>query len=73
MTRAWRDTAIGVLGIIAAAFLLRVASEPFIVDQNRGRLENVENHQRNLLERVIRLEVRHEPQPKQHGHAAPEN
>jgi hypothetical protein len=73
MTRAWRDIAVGVLGIIAAGLLVRIASEPFIVDQNRDRLEDLENHQRDLLERIIRLEVRHEPPPKQHGHATEKN
>lgn len=70
--RWWRDVTIGVLGIIAAAFLARVISEPFIVDQNRGRLEDVEKRQDNFLERLIRIEILHE-QLKKHGHAVEEN
>jgi hypothetical protein len=63
MTRAWRDLAIGVLGIIAAGFLLRVVSEPFRVDANRYRLERLEELTDQQERRILRQEVRHEMAP----------
>ena len=73
MTRAWRDLAIGVLGIIAAGFLLRIISEPFRVDANRYRLERLEELTDQQERRILRQEVRHEPPLKQHGHATEKN
>jgi hypothetical protein len=61
MTRAWRDLAIGVLGIIAAGFLLRIVSEPFRVDANTYRVERLEEISDQHERRIARLEVRHEP------------
>jgi hypothetical protein len=76
MSRFWRDIAIGViggtLGIVGSVLLLRFINEPVRVEQNSGRLEAVEVHLRGLLERVIRLEVRHEATPTpRHGHPTP--
>jgi hypothetical protein len=61
MTRAWRDIAIGVLGIIAAAFILRIVQEPQLVDANRWRLDRLEEISDQHERRIARLEVRHEP------------
>jgi hypothetical protein len=69
----WRELLIGVLGIIAAGFFVRIISEPFRVDANTSRLERLERIADQHLERLLQLEIRHEPQPGQHGHAAPEN
>lgn len=59
----WTGTAIGALGIVVAGLLLRLVTEPVIVDQNSGRIDVLERDGRSVLERLIRLEVRHEPAP----------
>jgi type II secretory pathway component PulJ len=71
--RFWRELLIAVLSIIAAGFFARIVSEPFRVDANTSRLERLERIADQHLERLLQLEIRHEPQPRQHGHTTPEN